>query len=974
MYVGLFLFVYYGNFVQIDYNCSVMKLRALILFFCFIPFGARALNNRMPARLADFSSSSVYSVCQDRLGAMWINSSRGLYRYNGHAVEYLHSPLPNHMLVSSGGEYIYAPSSHSLIRFCASSSESVTYSFPGEFFDNSVLLADADSLLAVVRNTVYLARGDSLVKRQVFSPEISITTLLHLPGGSILAGTQSSGIYIWSADGIECVLPLSTPVEALHLTRDGRLFAGLLQGGLLQLDPSSFRILRRYESVGGVPLKSVRSLDSDSSGTLYCGAVNGLFILSLDGVIAEEPIDNSSGRPVCSVYLDRDGNLWTGTYYSGLFYGNVTSFPFVSIDLPDDIKLIRGLYEDKRGGVWILTDNYGMWHSSSHSGPWSKVPGTDGIKFQGGWYDPVADEIWTGDYMAPLLCYEIRTGRFRRYPVSDPQNAGRPESIVSVCPFGGELYLGGYYGVYAFNPKKESVITRKLPGLESRVHDLVADGDGNLWIASQGLYRFDPAGGFVRPVPRPEGAWHWELLLVSNLSLDARGRLWIAFVGGEEGVGCLSDGHITMYSSSSCGLADNHTAYVVPLDGRFVLVGTVAGLSIIDTVEGICHNYSSGNGLGFRSARGGATLSLSDGSLLAGGGNGLVRLPAGFDLGAKLPFSVTVDAVYVNGERFDRDVHAPFLGEMEQDHTQTNFSFDVASYDYTGVIATEYSCMLEGFDNDWRVFDVNTPVVYMNMDPGHYVFRVKAGRGGGQTVSSSLRLTVRPVWYRTVLARSLFILMVLVIVFFILYTVWSRMILAERLELRERENEERTRFFVDLSYRMRTPLNLIIGQIERFFRDFGSRTAGVENIEDVYSKAKQMRTLISEFVDEQNDALEQEAPDERTATAVKDAKFLNAAIGAVERNLYSADLDIPLLCSELSVGKTTLTARLKAACGQTPRQFIEDIRLKHAASMLSDGTYRISEISDRLGFSSPKYFAIRFRKKYGCVPSGYKPS
>ena len=198
------------------------------------------------------------------------------------------------------------------------------------------------------------------------------------------------------------------------------------------------------------------------------------------------------------------------------------------------------------------------------------------------------------------------------------------------------------------------------------------------------------------------------------------------------------------------------------------------------------------------------------------------------------------------------------------------------------------------------------------------------------------------------------------------------MVLAEKLRRQERENIEKSKFFVDISYRLRTPLNLIIGQIERFFRDFGSRTKGVENIEDIYIKAKNMRTLISDFVDMENDNLDRNVdPSSPTAIASMDAKFLNAAIGAVERNLFAQNLDVPLLCSELNMGKTTLTARLKAACGQTPQVFIEDIRLKHAATMLSEGTYRVAEVADNLGFSSPKYFSLRFKKKFGCNPSEY---
>ena len=72
------------------------------------------------------------------------------------------------------------------------------------------------------------------------------------------------------------------------------------------------------------------------------------------------------------------------------------------------------------------------------------------------------------------------------------------------------------------------------------------------------------------------------------------------------------------------------------------------------------------------------------------------------------------------------------------------------------------------------------------------------------------------------------------------------------------------------------------------------------------------------------------------------------------------------------MGKTNLTKRLKDASGMTPRTFIEDIKLKHAARMLDDGVYRISEIAELLNFSSPKYFTQRFFLKFGVSPRDYK--
>ena len=54
-------------------------------------------------------------------------------------------------------------------------------------------------------------------------------------------------------------------------------------------------------------------------------------------------------------------------------------------------------------------------------------------------------------------------------------------------------------------------------------------------------------------------------------------------------------------------------------------------------------------------------------------------------------------------------------------------------------------------------------------------------------------------------------------------------------------------------------------------------------------------------------------------------------------------------------------------------EFLSTVRLKRAAFLLrSDLTLSISEISDKTGFSSPRYFGRCFKEAYGVSPLGYR--
>ena len=78
-----------------------------------------------------------------------------------------------------------------------------------------------------------------------------------------------------------------------------------------------------------------------------------------------------------------------------------------------------------------------------------------------------------------------------------------------------------------------------------------------------------------------------------------------------------------------------------------------------------------------------------------------------------------------------------------------------------------------------------------------------------------------------------------------------------------------------------------------------------------------------------------------------------------------------MLCQELHISKTALNTRLRNITGRSPREFIEDIRLRHAAQMLLDSNKLVSEIADELGFSSYRYFICRFKKHFGVTPSQF---
>ncbi|MGL5937486.1 MAG: helix-turn-helix domain-containing protein [Phocaeicola sp.] len=106
--------------------------------------------------------------------------------------------------------------------------------------------------------------------------------------------------------------------------------------------------------------------------------------------------------------------------------------------------------------------------------------------------------------------------------------------------------------------------------------------------------------------------------------------------------------------------------------------------------------------------------------------------------------------------------------------------------------------------------------------------------------------------------------------------------------------------------------------------------------------------------------------------ASSDEKIVEEAVKYVEKNITQSDLSIENLSKELKVNQIDLYKKLMAITGRTPADFIRIIRLKHAALLLKEGRFKITDIYTQVGFSNQKSFDKYFQKEYGVLPASYK--
>ena len=86
------------------------------------------------------------------------------------------------------------------------------------------------------------------------------------------------------------------------------------------------------------------------------------------------------------------------------------------------------------------------------------------------------------------------------------------------------------------------------------------------------------------------------------------------------------------------------------------------------------------------------------------------------------------------------------------------------------------------------------------------------------------------------------------------------------------------------------------------------------------------------------------------------------------------DLDVEKLARILAMSRITLYRKIKPISNLTPVQLINITPLKKTAELLAEGTYKIYEVADMVGFSSQSNFARNFHKQFNMTPTDYMQS
>ncbi len=104
----------------------------------------------------------------------------------------------------------------------------------------------------------------------------------------------------------------------------------------------------------------------------------------------------------------------------------------------------------------------------------------------------------------------------------------------------------------------------------------------------------------------------------------------------------------------------------------------------------------------------------------------------------------------------------------------------------------------------------------------------------------------------------------------------------------------------------------------------------------------------------------------------KDDAFMRSIVEIINQNMDNSEFSVEDLQDALKIGKWNLTSKVKALVGLTPMEFIRETRLAHAAELIDNSDYNMTQITYMIGMSDSRYFSRCFKQKYGVTPTEYK--
>ncbi|WP_187263980.1 hybrid sensor histidine kinase/response regulator [Pontibacter beigongshangensis] len=580
-------------------------------------------------------------------------------------------------------------------------------------------------------------------------------------------------------------------IRKIFIDKEGEVWIGTAFGGLNRFMPEtkSFKVYTYHSSPQPTLLADyVPGICQGKDGRIWIATNYGLSILDKrtdtfanyqhDAFVTNSLLDNGLN----TIYADPTGNIWIGSI-AGISIKEAYPVNFThhvyNPGKPDGLssKEVFSFYQDKQDNIWVgLRDGFDLYnpktgkflhHQRTQTDRWLGTITT--------FFEDTENNLWLGTFDAGILRYSRSKGTYEHFTGIDPITQDtillRDVWHMQQTPQG-ELFVATLNtGIFKYDKEANTFYRYSWAGKNiptTGINSFHIDKKANLWIGttSEGLYKINkPKGAFEVFRHNPDDASSISSNIIIHVYEDRKGNFW---VGTNNGLNLMNQAASTFRSyTEKHGLPSGVINSIQEDASGKLWLGTNNGLSCFSPAEGTFQNFRAEDGLQLNEFLPRAAYRLRTGELLFGGLNGFnIFKPDNFIFNKKAP------AVYItNLQIFNKDVvvgtaDSPLkqaisaAKEIKLSHKQSVLSFEYVAINYIRSSKNQYAYMLEGFDKDWNYVGGDRKATYTNLDPGEYVFRVKASNNDGvwNETGDSIKLIITPPYRATWWFRSLAVL------------------------------------------------------------------------------------------------------------------------------------------------------------------------------------------------------------------------
>lgn len=852
------------------------------------------------------TQSTVWCILQDKTGFIWLGTKDGLNRFDGYKfktfrydpqkpetslgnnfVRTLYEDQNGKIWVGTNiGIYIYDPTTEKFSFFDCKTED-------GTQIDKEVNDIQTDKL-----GNIWIGNWQGVFKYNTLSKQL--IHFKHDPKSS----TSLSSNQVWciciDSDNIIWVGTLNGGLNRYQSStndfitysvgengQEGEIYSimesdthSLLLGtkdrGVLSLNRISGKITP-YIQDPEQPMY-VRSIIRINEKELWIGTESGLYVYNTDNQSFKKITQNLadsyslSSNAIYSIYKDREGGIWIGTYFGGINY-LPSSYSFEKqypISGTNSISgnAVREFQEDQNGNLWIGTEDAGLTYFIPETKQFHKCKFQEELKYHnihGLLLD--GDSLWIGYFSQGMDLVNLKTGKVEHFTSLSSGGELSDNNVFSIYKDrNNNIWIGTTYGLNILSPDNNKIRQVQEIGKEVFVYDIIEDSQGIMWFATynDGIFCYNPRikkwENIRNEKDNPESLGYDKII---GLYEDSRKWMWLSTEGGGASVYLPTEKKFKTYTTNE-GLPNNVVYKILEDEKGNIWMTTNKGLSCLDIKANKIKTYKHKNGLLSDQFNYKSGIKTHNGRLYFGSINGFINFdPNEINTNTSIPPIVLTGFQIFNeetevGEKSPLKQSIVFSKKIELTHEQSSFSFDFAALSYNASETNQYAYKLENFDKSWIYQPQNQRVSYSNIPPGKYIFKVVGANNDGiwNKEGLAVEIIVRPPFWASTTGICLWIFMIGVLSYYIISTYRKKLKLKsiqqiEKLEITKEKAIYKAKidFFTNIAHEIRTPLSLIMGPYKQILKEDLSPQDYNENLEIMGSNINRLLNLTNQFLD-----------------------------------------------------------------------------------------------------------------------------